>query len=129
MTRSAAKRQNRNARMIVALAKVADVALLYGRDGAFTADTARRLVGVWNFYLFCDVPLEVNWPLCAELLNRKAQRHWYATVGVYRDAIREAAPSIIAGVFGGRPLTGIDLLRYGRMAVKSPAFIKTWIDS
>ena len=67
MTRSAARRQNRNARMIVADVSIGDASDRYASEGAFTADDARRS------RLWPDPPAETNWPLCAELLNRKAR--------------------------------------------------------
>ncbi len=64
MTRSSAKRRNRNARMIVAALTGRDILRTFVTDGPFHADSARR------FVMSAD---EVNFQLCAELLNRKAR--------------------------------------------------------
>lgn len=110
MTRSAAKRRNRNALMIVAAAKLTGVSLLFGRDGVFTADSARRMANVWSFSLFCDMPIEVNWPLCADLLNRKAQEgsyrgpqaiydYWSDRMRRATDTMREIAKGTTADIY------------------------------
>lgn len=72
MTRSSAKRQNRNARLIVAAAKSPDLSKWIRMHGAFDAEGARRFVPHSDVYLFTDMPSEINWSYCASLMNRKA---------------------------------------------------------
>jgi hypothetical protein len=79
MTRSSARRQNGNARMIVAMVAVYDAYWWTTTQGAFDADSARRFMPNASFRLFMDQPVEVNWPLAAELLNRKA-RTWLSGI-------------------------------------------------
>jgi len=70
MTRSARDRATRNARAVGRWASRADIAPIVARgrqrNGAFDADSARRLAAGFDF------AGEVNWTYAAELLNRVA---------------------------------------------------------
>ena len=72
MTRSSAMRRNRNARRIAAEVLPGNVP---DAPRAFDADSARRFVTTFRRYVYEGAwsPDEVNWPYCADLLNRKAK--------------------------------------------------------
>ena len=71
MTRSSARRHNRHARLIATSIPKARLVRSYDKEGAFVAHGAQRFT---ESLVNPEISDEVNWPLCAELLNQRARR-------------------------------------------------------
>lgn len=77
MTRSAARRTNRNSYRLLLALDIEECAAWQMRNGAFDLDSARRFARDQEPALASWVRNEVNWPLVAERMNRDGMRSVY----------------------------------------------------
>lgn len=74
MTRSAARRANRHAYLLLLSIDIEECDYWQMSNGAFDADSARRFAGVQVPTLAWWLGSGVNWPLVAERMNRDGMR-------------------------------------------------------
>lgn len=73
MTRSVARRQNRNARYVAATIHIDTLYTARSRTGPFTEVSARQLAYANGHKLDTERLAEVNWPLAAERMNERSR--------------------------------------------------------
>lgn len=74
MTRSAARRANRNAYRVCLSLDIEELDDRLYRNGSFDPDMARQFAGRESPAVYHEVHADINWPLVAERINRDGTR-------------------------------------------------------